>query len=68
MHKAVKNLTEIVKKGQNCGGSSTAVGGMMFHLNLIVFQSCQFKGNVLPKKASMEGEMKNLEESRRLAK
>ena len=39
---------------------------MMFHLILIVFQSCKFKGNVLPKNASMEGEIKNLEESRYL--
>ena len=38
--------------------------GMMFHLNLIVIQSCKFKGNVLPKKAGMEEEIKNLEESR----
>ena len=37
---------------------------MMFHVILIVFQSCKFKGKVLPKKASMEGEIKNLEESR----
>ena len=27
---------------------------MMFHFILIVFQSCNFKGNVLPKKASKE--------------
>ena len=40
----------------------------MFKLILIVFQSCKFKGNMSPRKASMEGEMKNLEESRRLAK
>ena len=36
--------------------------------HLIVFQSCKFEGSVSPKKASIEGEMKNLEESRRLAK
>ena len=42
--------------------------GVMSHLILIVFQSCKFEGNMSPKKASMEGEMKNLEESRRLAK
>ena len=35
----------------------------MFKLILIVFQSCKFKGNMSPRKASMEGEMKNLEES-----
>ena len=40
----------------------------MSHLILIVFQSCMFKVNMTSKKASMEGEMKNLEESRRLAK
>ena len=40
----------------------------MSHLILIVFQSCKIKGNMSPKKASMEGEMKNLEESRRLVK
>ena len=40
----------------------------MSHLILIVFQSCMFKVNMTPKKASMEGKMKNLEESRRLAK
>ena len=39
----------------------------MFKPILIVFQSCKFKGNMSPRKASMEGEMKNLEESRRLA-
>ena len=39
----------------------------MFKLILIVFQSCKFKGNMSPEKASMEREMKNLEESRRLA-
>ena len=39
----------------------------MFKLILIVFQSFKFKGNMSPRKASMEGEMKNLEESRRLA-
>ena len=39
----------------------------MSHLILIVFQSCMFKVNMTSKKASMEGEMKNLEESRRLA-
>ena len=45
--------------------------GVMFKLILIVFQSRKFKGNMSPKKASilksMKGEMKNLEESRRLA-
>ena len=39
----------------------------MFKLILIVFQSCKFQGNMSPRKASMEGEMKNLEESRKLA-
>ena len=39
----------------------------MSHLILIVFQSCMFKVNMTLKKAGMEGEMKNLEESRRLA-
>ena len=40
----------------------------MFHLTTIVFQSCKFKGNMSPKKASMEREMKNLEECRYLEK
>ena len=66
MHKAFKNLTNIFKEvkmlwRRNCSG-------VMSHLILIVFQSCKIKGNMSPKKASMEGEMKNLEESRRLVK
>ena len=46
----------------------TLCNGVMSDLILIVFQSCMFKVNMTPKKASMEGKMKNLEESRRLAK
>ena len=43
--------------------------GVMFHRNLVVFQSCKFKRNVSPKKESVfesiEGEFKDLEESKR---
>ena len=65
MHKAVKNLTNLVKKRlklprqRNCSG-------VMFHLIPIVFQSCKRKENISPTKQSilesMEGEMKNLDD------
>ena len=56
MHKAVKNLTNLVK--------IAAAAELNCSDMMLVFQSCKFKGNMSPKKASMEGEMKHLEESR----
>ena len=62
---AVKGIPQLKRRKflwrRNCNS-------VMSHLILIVFQSCMFKVNMTSKKAGMEGEMKNLEESRRLAK
>ena len=58
VHKAVKNLTSIVNKGQNRRDCSNVT----FPLVLIVFQGCKLKEKMSPTMESildsMEGEIK----------